>query len=44
MRALKFEDVSDRAIKHLKVNVQEVNWFSTYHVHNRVTEHPAGSR
>jgi hypothetical protein len=41
---LKFEDVSDRAIKHLTVNVQEMNWFSTYHVHHRVTEHPAGSR
>jgi 2-polyprenyl-6-methoxyphenol hydroxylase-like FAD-dependent oxidoreductase len=36
---LKFEDVSDRAIKHLKVNVQKMNWFSTYHVHHRVTEH-----
>jgi 2-polyprenyl-6-methoxyphenol hydroxylase-like FAD-dependent oxidoreductase len=36
---LKFEDVSDRAITKLKVNVQKVNWFSTYHVHHRVTEH-----
>src|SRR5215472_13600601 len=36
---LKFEDVSDRAIKHLKVDVRKVNWFSTYHVHHRVTEH-----
>jgi hypothetical protein len=36
---LKFEDVSDRAIKHLKVDVQKVNWFSTYHVHHRVAEH-----
>jgi 2-polyprenyl-6-methoxyphenol hydroxylase-like FAD-dependent oxidoreductase len=36
---LKFEDVSDRAIKHLKVSVLQVNWFSTYHVHHRVTEH-----
>ena len=36
---LKFEDVSDRAITNLKVNVQKVNWFSTYHVHHRVTEH-----
>ena len=41
---LKFEDVSDRAIKHLKVNIQKVNRFSTYHVHHRVMEHPAGSR
>ena len=36
---LKFEDVSDRAINHLKVQVDKVNWFSTYHVHHRVTEH-----
>jgi 2-polyprenyl-6-methoxyphenol hydroxylase-like FAD-dependent oxidoreductase len=36
---LKFEDVSGRAITKLKVNVQKVNWFSTYHVHHRVTEH-----
>jgi 2-polyprenyl-6-methoxyphenol hydroxylase-like FAD-dependent oxidoreductase len=37
--SLKFEDVSDRAIEHLKVRVDKVNWFSTYHVHHRVTEH-----
>lgn len=37
--ALAFDDVSDRAIKHLKVDVRKVNWFSTYHVHHRVTEH-----
>jgi 2-polyprenyl-6-methoxyphenol hydroxylase-like FAD-dependent oxidoreductase len=36
---LAFDDVSDRAIKHLKVQVRKVNWFSTYHVHHRVTEH-----
>ena len=36
---LKFEDVSDRAIQHLKLQVNKVNWFSTYHVHHRVTEH-----
>jgi 2-polyprenyl-6-methoxyphenol hydroxylase-like FAD-dependent oxidoreductase len=35
---LKFEDVSSRAIEHLKVQVKKVNWFSTYHVHHRVTE------
>jgi 2-polyprenyl-6-methoxyphenol hydroxylase-like FAD-dependent oxidoreductase len=34
-----FSDVSDRAISHLKVEVKQVNWFSTYHVHHRVTEH-----
>jgi 2-polyprenyl-6-methoxyphenol hydroxylase-like FAD-dependent oxidoreductase len=37
--ALTFDDVSDRAINHLKVGVNKVNWFSTYHVHHRVTEH-----
>jgi 2-polyprenyl-6-methoxyphenol hydroxylase-like FAD-dependent oxidoreductase len=35
---LKFEDVSDRAMRNLKVSVQQVNWFSTYHVHHRVAE------
>jgi 2-polyprenyl-6-methoxyphenol hydroxylase-like FAD-dependent oxidoreductase len=35
---LKFEDVSDRAIANLKVKVEKVNWFSTYHVHHRVTD------
>jgi 2-polyprenyl-6-methoxyphenol hydroxylase-like FAD-dependent oxidoreductase len=37
--ALKFEDVGGRAIDHLKVNIEQVNWFSTYRVHHRVTEH-----
>jgi len=37
--SLKFEDVSNRAIEHLKVNVKTVQWFSTYRVHHRVTEH-----
>src|SRR5713101_5571306 len=36
---LTFEDISDRAISHLKVQVNKVNWFSTYHVHHRVTQH-----
>jgi 2-polyprenyl-6-methoxyphenol hydroxylase-like FAD-dependent oxidoreductase len=36
---LKFADVSRRAIDHLKIQVNKVNWFSTYHVHHRVTEH-----
>jgi 2-polyprenyl-6-methoxyphenol hydroxylase-like FAD-dependent oxidoreductase len=35
---LKFEDVSRRAIEHLKVDVHKVNWFSTYHVHHRVSD------
>jgi len=37
--SLRFEDVSDRAIQHLKLQVRKVNWFSTYHVHHRVTDH-----
>jgi FAD binding domain len=36
---LKFEDVSRRAIQNMKVEVKQVSWFSTYHVHHRVTEH-----
>ena len=36
---IRFENVSSRAIDHLKVQVKKVNWFSTYHVHHRVTEH-----
>ena len=33
------EAFSSRAIDHLKVQVKKVNWFSTYHVHHRVTDH-----
>jgi 2-polyprenyl-6-methoxyphenol hydroxylase-like FAD-dependent oxidoreductase len=36
---LRFEDVSQRAIQHLKVQVDKVNWFSSYRVHHRVTDH-----
>jgi 2-polyprenyl-6-methoxyphenol hydroxylase-like FAD-dependent oxidoreductase len=36
---LRFEDVSSRAIENLKVQVEKVNWFSTYRVHHRVTDH-----
>jgi 2-polyprenyl-6-methoxyphenol hydroxylase-like FAD-dependent oxidoreductase len=36
---LKFEDVSGQAIAHMKVQVRKVNWFSTYRVHHRVTDH-----
>ncbi len=35
---LTFEDVSARAIEHMKVEVAKLNWFSTYHVHHRVAE------
>jgi len=37
--ALKFEDVSGRAIQNMKVEVRRLNWFSAYHVHHRVAEH-----
>ena len=36
---LTFDDISKHAIGHMKVAVTKVNWFSTYHVHHRVTEH-----
>jgi 2-polyprenyl-6-methoxyphenol hydroxylase-like FAD-dependent oxidoreductase len=36
--ALKFEDVSGRVIENLKLDVKKINWFSTYHVHHRVTQ------
>ena len=42
--SLCFEDVSGRAIQHLKLEVTKVNWFSTYHVHHRVAEHFAAGR
>ncbi|HEY2660634.1 MAG TPA: FAD-dependent monooxygenase [Caulobacteraceae bacterium] len=35
---LKFEDIRDRAITNMKVQIRKVNWFSTYHVHHRVAE------
>jgi 2-polyprenyl-6-methoxyphenol hydroxylase-like FAD-dependent oxidoreductase len=35
---LTFADVSARAIQNMKVQVQAVNWFSTYRVHHRVTD------
>ncbi|WP_213941597.1 FAD-dependent oxidoreductase [Pseudomonas sp. dw_612] len=35
---LQFEDISSRAIEHLKVKIEQVNWFSTYRVHHRVAE------
>jgi 2-polyprenyl-6-methoxyphenol hydroxylase-like FAD-dependent oxidoreductase len=33
---LTFDDVSGRAIGHLKLNLRKANWFSTYQVHHRV--------
>jgi 2-polyprenyl-6-methoxyphenol hydroxylase-like FAD-dependent oxidoreductase len=37
--SLTFTDVSGRAIEHLKIKIERVNWFSTYTVHHRVTDH-----
>jgi hypothetical protein len=37
--ALRFEDVSGRAIANMKLEVKRVNWFSSYRVHHRVTAH-----
>jgi 2-polyprenyl-6-methoxyphenol hydroxylase-like FAD-dependent oxidoreductase len=37
--SLRFEDVRDRAIENMKLEVRAVNWFSTYRVHHRVAEH-----
>jgi 2-polyprenyl-6-methoxyphenol hydroxylase-like FAD-dependent oxidoreductase len=36
MPQLTFDDVSQRAIQHLRLSVTHVNWFSTYRVHHRV--------
>ena len=35
-RKLSFEDVRGKAIEHLKLNTEKVNWFSSYRVHHRV--------
>lgn len=35
---LTFSDISNHAIGQMKVVIAKVNWFSTYHVHHRVTQ------
>ncbi len=35
---LQFTNVSDRAIRNMKLTIDTVNWFSTYRVHHRVTD------
>ncbi|HKD53638.1 MAG TPA: FAD-dependent oxidoreductase [Steroidobacteraceae bacterium] len=35
--SLRFEDISSRAMQQLRLAVRQVNWFSTYHVHHRVS-------
>ena len=37
--SLRFEDVQGRALENLKLHIERVNWFSTYRVHHRVSEH-----
>ncbi|MGZ3274524.1 MAG: FAD-dependent monooxygenase [Caulobacteraceae bacterium] len=36
---LAFDDVSHQALDGMKIAVSKVNWFSTYRVHHRVTNH-----
>jgi 2-polyprenyl-6-methoxyphenol hydroxylase-like FAD-dependent oxidoreductase len=37
--ALTIDDVRGKAIEHLKLTIDKVNWFSTYRVHHRVANH-----
>lgn len=37
--ALTFKDVGHTAIEGLGISIDKVNWFSTYRVHHRVTDH-----
>jgi 2-polyprenyl-6-methoxyphenol hydroxylase-like FAD-dependent oxidoreductase len=39
VEALTFADVASRATRHMKIEVERVNWFSVYRVHKRVAEH-----
>lgn len=36
---LTFEDVAQDAINGLRIKIDKVNWFSSYRVHHRVTDH-----
>ena len=36
---LSWNDVSKRVIEWIRIDVERVNWFSTYHVHHRVANH-----
>jgi 2-polyprenyl-6-methoxyphenol hydroxylase-like FAD-dependent oxidoreductase len=36
---LAWEDVSKRVLEWIRIDVQKVNWFSTYRVHHRVADH-----
>jgi 2-polyprenyl-6-methoxyphenol hydroxylase-like FAD-dependent oxidoreductase len=37
-QALSFSDVHQDAVQNLQIDVQEVNWFSSYRVHHRVAD------
>ena len=37
-QTLTFDDVSRQALRDFDIRIRNVNWFSTYHVHHRVTE------
>ncbi len=39
LESLTFDDVGQRAIASVGIDVAQVNWFSTYRVHHRVSEH-----
>src|ERR1700687_5190247 len=36
---LSWKDVNKRVIEWMRINVERVNWFSTYRVHHRVADH-----
>src|SRR5205823_9196632 len=36
---LGWSDVSTAILRRMRISVNSVNWFSTYHVHHRVAEH-----
>jgi 2-polyprenyl-6-methoxyphenol hydroxylase-like FAD-dependent oxidoreductase len=36
---LTWNDVGKRVIKEMRLNIERVNWFSTYRVHHRVADH-----
>ncbi|MGE3263312.1 MAG: FAD-dependent monooxygenase [Bacteriovoracia bacterium] len=43
-KKIEWTDVKHAAIDHLNVKVERVNWFSSYRVHHRVTEHTRKGR
>jgi 2-polyprenyl-6-methoxyphenol hydroxylase-like FAD-dependent oxidoreductase len=38
-RELEWKDVNPKMLERLRLEVERVNWFSTYHVHHRVVHH-----